>query len=102
MPKGVFVTATDTGVGKTIAAAAIVSGMKRRGIKTGAMKPIETGCVRKEGILEPADGRFLKEVSGMDDSLDLITPVRFEAPLAPFVASRREGLPVQLRQVFGA
>jgi dethiobiotin synthetase len=83
MSKGIFVTATDTGVGKTVVSAAIVRALKRCGINTGAMKPIESGCTRKDGNLEPADGRYLKAVAGMDDSLELITPVRFEAPLAP-------------------
>jgi len=102
MSKGIFVTATDTGVGKTIASASIVRALKQRGIKTGAMKPIETGCCRKDGILEPADGKLLKEIAGMDDTLELITPVRFEAPLAPYIASQVEGMPVDLEKIFNA
>lgn len=102
MSKGIFVTATDTGVGKTVVSAAIVLALKRSGIKAGAMKPIETGCVRKNGILEPSDGTFLKKVARMDDSLELITPVRFEMPLAPYIASQREGFPVELENIFNA
>jgi len=102
MSKGIFVTATDTGVGKTIASAAIVRALKQHGIKTGAMKPIETGCYCKEGILEPADGKLLKALAGMDDPLELITPVRFEAPLAPHIASQVGGLPVDLEKIFAA
>jgi dethiobiotin synthetase len=102
MAKGVFITATDTGVGKTIAAAAIIRALKGQGIKVGAMKPIETGCMRHDGVLIPSDGRFLKKSSGMDDSLDLITPVRFELPLAPHIASQREGVAVELGKVFDA
>ena len=96
MAKGVFITATDTGVGKTVAAAAIVCALKRRGLRVGAMKPLETGCAIKNGILQPADGTFLKEVSGMNDSLDWVTPLRFEAPLAPYIAAQKEGVPVEI------
>jgi dethiobiotin synthetase len=102
MSKGIFVTATDTGVGKTIVSAAIVRALKRCGVTTGAMKPIESGCTRKEGILEPSDGRYLKIIAGMDDPLELITPVRFEAPLAPYCASQAEGIPVDLETIFKA
>ena len=102
MSKGIFVTATDTGVGKTIVSAAIICALKRCGINVGAMKPIESGCTRKAGILEPADGRYLKFVAGMDDPLELITPVRFEAPLAPYCASHAEGVPVDLEKIFNA
>jgi len=102
MSKGIFVTATDTGVGKTIVSAAIICALKRCGINVGAMKPIESGCTRKAGILEPADGRYLKFVAGMDDPLELITPVRFEAPLAPYCASHAEGVPVDLETIFEA
>jgi dethiobiotin synthetase len=102
MSKGIFITATDTGVGKTVVSAAIIGTLKRRGINAGAMKPIETGCSRVNGILEPGDGAYLKAAAGMDDPLELITPVRFEAPLAPYVASREEGIPVAIGSIFKA
>ena len=69
MAKGIFITATDTGVGKTITASTIIRALKGQGIKVGAMKPIETGCMRRDGVLVPSDGWFLKGISGMDDSL---------------------------------
>ncbi|HTZ17274.1 MAG TPA: dethiobiotin synthase [Dissulfurispiraceae bacterium] len=100
MAKGIFVTATDTGVGKTVATAAIVAGLMRCGIKTGIMKPVETGCVMNDGVLGPSDGRFLKAISGMDDPLELVVPVRFESPLAPYVAAGREGVSVDLLKIF--
>ncbi len=102
MGEGIFVTATDTGIGKTVASAAIIRALKRCGIRTGAMKPVETGCARKDNLLEPSDGKFLKEIAGMDDPLENITPLRFESPLAPYVASQREGVPVALEKIFEA
>ncbi len=99
--KGVFITGTDTGVGKTIVAAAIIRALMSKGIKVGAMKPIETGCKKRHGArgtghgkLIPADGIFLREMAGMSDPLDLVVPARFEYPLAPMVASELEKRPV--------
>lgn len=102
MSKGIFVTATDTGVGKTVVAAAIIRVLKLSGIKVGGMKPIETGLVRESGLLAPADGSLLRLAAEMDDAPELVTPQRYEQPLAPYVASSREGLPIDLEAVFNA
>jgi len=128
--KGVFITGTDTGVGKTIVSAVIIRALIRKGIKVGAMKPLETGCKKAEGTvpdlrteqggvplyragveselspwgstLIPADGMFLREMAEMDDPIDLVTPVRFEQPLAPMVAADIEKKVVDLDAVRGA
>ncbi|MBI3592173.1 MAG: dethiobiotin synthase [Nitrospirae bacterium] len=113
MSKGIFITGTDTGVGKTIVSAVIIRAMMKKGINIGAMKPIETGCKKtavsgqqsavKEGTtLIPSDGMFLKEMAEMDDSIDLITPIRFEHPLAPMVASEIEKRQVEINKIFDA
>lgn len=109
MPKGFFITGTDTGVGKTVITAALVKAAQHLGFKAAAMKPIETGCrkpadmrqhtVCSNEILIPIDGKFLREISGAEAPLDLITPVRFENPLAPMPASEREGISVNITQI---
>ena len=109
MAKGFFVTGSDTGVGKTIITAALIRAANIIGLRVCGMKPIETGC-KKTGtrtrssedgkeILLPSDGMFLREAAGMSDSLDLVTPLRFESPLAPLPASEMEGRPVDLDKV---
>ncbi len=106
MAKGVFITGTDTGVGKTMIAAGILRALMRNDIKAGAMKPIETGCVRTgdrgqvTGDLIPADALFLSRIAGMDDPVNVVAPVRFAHPLAPMVASELEGKPVDLETLF--
>jgi len=100
MTKGVFITATDTGVGKTIASAMLIRALIRKGINAGAMKPFETGCIRQGSNLFPSDGVFLKQMAGMDDPVDSIAPVRFELPLAPLVASRLEKRVVNIENIF--
>jgi len=100
--KGIFITGTDTGVGKTVVSAVLIRSLIRKGIRTGAMKPFETGCVNENGELCPQDGMFLKSVAGMDDPLELVTPVRYALPLAPMVASNLERRPVDLSSAFSA
>lgn len=89
--KGIFITGTDTGVGKTIIAAAIIRRLISKGFRPGAMKPVETGCRRDGNTLIPGDGSLLQNIAKMDVLLTDVTPYMFESPVAPFVASEREG-----------
>jgi dethiobiotin synthetase len=89
---GLFVTGSDTGVGKTVVCCAIAEGMRRRHIDVGVMKPIETGV----GSQGPLDAISLSEAAGVEDSLDLICPQRFALPTAPSVAAAHEGRVVDL------
>jgi dethiobiotin synthetase len=100
MKHGYFITGTDTEVGKTIVTSAILRSFIKKGLKIGAMKPVETGCINKDGILLPADGMFLRDMAEMNESLDLITPIKFENPLSPLVASKIEGIDVDIERIF--
>ncbi len=91
MGKGIFVTGTDTGVGKTIIAASLVRMALQEGLRVAVMKPVETGCAREAGQLQPADGLFLWDIAGQPTSLDEAVPIRYETPVAPLVAARIEG-----------
>jgi len=102
MEKGFFVTGTDTGVGKTVVAAAVARVLKSAGIRTAVMKPVETGCRREGDVLVPSDGLFLKSVAGMDENVSVVTPSVFECPLAPLAASEIEGRDVVLDDIFRA
>lgn len=85
------ITGTDTGVGKTHIACALIGALRDRGLSVAAMKPVETGV---EG--EPADARRLCDAAGGRDTLDDVCPERFEEPLAPWVAARRAGRTIAL------
>ena len=93
--KSLFVTGTDTGVGKTVVACAIVRGLRARGVDIGAMKPVETG-VEAAG---PLDAQALRAAAGDTDDLDLVCPLRFSLPAAPTVAARAEGRSVDFRRI---
>ncbi len=69
---------------------ALVRALKADGMDACGMKPVESGCERRGGELLPADGMFLKEVSGSREAIEDITPCRLEHPLAPMVAAEME------------
>jgi len=102
MPKGFFVTGTDTGVGKTLIAAALIKAIGLLGMSVCGMKPIETGCTREGNTLVPSDGMFLKNIASMDETLSHVTPCCFEHALAPIVAADMEGITVNLNKVRSA
>jgi dethiobiotin synthetase len=98
---GVFVTGTDTGVGKTVVACALAERLRARGLDVGVMKPIETGV----GPQGPLDAIALAEAAAVDDAIELVCPVRLALPAAPQVAARQEGREVDvaaIRSVYDA
>jgi dethiobiotin synthetase len=89
----ILVTGTDTGVGKTVVTAGLVSALRRRGINAGVMKPVATGCERDEnGDFISPDTEFLCAVTGVEDPYFMVTPVCLEPALAPAVAARTSGV----------
>lgn len=99
---GLFVTGTDTEVGKTLIAGAIARCLRRRGRAVEVFKPVATGCRRgREGLIS-ADAEFLAACADSRRTLAEIAPVRFAAALAPNVAAQREHRPVDLEAIFEA
>jgi dethiobiotin synthetase len=86
---GLFITGTDTGVGKTVVAGAIADWFRRRHRRVGVLKPVATGCVhRREGLVSE-DAEFLAHCADARFPLDVICPQRYAEPLAPTVAAER-------------
>ena len=75
--------------------------MRARGIDVGVMKPVETGCPRQDGRLEPRDALTLKERAGTTDRLDEICPYALEMPAAPWVAAEAAGVAIDLDRIAG-
>ncbi len=96
--RGLFVTATDTGVGKTEVACALVANARADGIDAVGMKPAQAGHTPGE----PSDAERLRHASGGVEPLDALCPYSFAAPLAPAVAARVEGREVSLARVLEA
>ena len=97
MMKSLFITGTDTGVGKTTIAASIAAFFSiRKGMNVGVMKPFESGLSKRNKDLLPWDGICLREASGSTDDLNDISPYTFEAPLAPEVAASLEHVQIDI------
>ena len=122
---GVFVTGTDSAVGKTVIAGGLAASLASIGVDVGVMKPIATGgeeldstSIAVEGKISgdatqnhatsvgevnrqlvSEDAIFLKHAAQVEDSLELINPICLRDPLAPSVASELEGLPIDLTRV---
>lgn len=96
---GVFVTGTDTDVGKTVIAAAIAAALRDDSRRVAVLKPVATGCVYgREGLISE-DAELLAAASDTDQPLDLICPNRYAEPLAPSVAARRAGVSVDYEAI---
>ena len=89
--KLIFVTATDTGVGKTLLTALLLTHLRETGRRAFAIKPFCTGS--------RDDGRLLHCLQNHDLSLNEINPFYFSEPVAPLIASRKHRRPVSLSQV---
>ncbi|MCA9297134.1 MAG: dethiobiotin synthase [Phycisphaerales bacterium] len=95
-PMGIFITGTDTGVGKTVVACGIARMLADAGHRVGVFKPIETG-VPADG--DPLDGALLRAASRTAQSMRDIVPIQYAEPLAPKVAAERAGVPVDLDMI---
>ncbi len=100
--RGIFVTGTDTGVGKTVIAGAIARILSSEGIDVGVMKPFESGCRQSGESLIPRDAAYLKRAARSDDPLQLITPYPFKEPLAPYAAAMRTKKKIDFARVLKA
>jgi dethiobiotin synthetase len=97
--KGVFVTGTDTGVGKTWVAAGLTAVLRRWGLSACYFKPVQSGCPEENGQLIPTDARLAQELAHLDEPLNLLTPITLRLSLAPGVAAAREGIKVDLDRI---
>jgi dethiobiotin synthetase len=98
--RGVFIAATDTGVGKTLVASALVKCLTQRGIDVGVMKPIETGVSRSRKA--QSDGARLRRAAGSCDPMAEVSPYVFRLPVAPVSAARAEGTSVRIATIIRA
>lgn len=100
--KGIFITGTGTGVGKTVVAGGLAGALRFTGINVGVMKPLESGCKKKGRWLIPQDALFLQNMAAVEDDLNLINPYRFRNPLAPAMAADLEEIEVVTERIMEA
>ncbi|MBI1336799.1 MAG: dethiobiotin synthase [Phycisphaera sp.] len=92
--KGLFVTGTDTGVGKTVATCAIAWQLRKRGLRVNVCKPFATGCRRDREGLVSEDAEAVAHFADCRQPLHVVNPIRYAQPLAPAVAAEVEKKPV--------
>lgn len=99
MGRGLFITGTDTGVGKTLVTAMILVGLQEAGLRVAAMKPVETGCPVREGRLVPADAEYLRTVGRLAEPPGAMAPYTFALPAAPWAAAREARVEIVLDRI---
>lgn len=97
--RGIFVTATDTNVGKTVIAAGLTAALRSLDYRAIYFKPIQSGAIEAEGGLIPGDARLAQKLAGLEEPLTILTPVVLKLPLAPAVAAAQAGVTIDLEKI---
>lgn len=100
--RGLLITGTDTGVGKTLVGCGLAAALTAQGKTVGVLKPAETGCAVREGSLYPEDAARLAAYARMSAPLDQICPYRFSPPVAPSVAAEQAGMTIEPQRIISA
>lgn len=98
MAKGIFITGTDTGVGKTIVAASLALLLRKRGVNVGVMKPVTSGCREVDGKLISDDGELLSWAAGIPYS-ENVSPYVLKEPIAPAEAAKIDGIQIEFSRI---
>jgi len=105
--RGAFITGTDTGVGKTLAAASLVAALNTRGVRAAGMKPVASGSAATALGLRNADAELLlvksaRRLDGADFDYAQINPYAFAEPIAPHLAAHDSGVEIALAPITAA
>lgn len=100
--KGIFITGTDTGVGKTVVAAALARLLHERGVNVGVMKPVTSGCREESGHLVSEDAELLAWGAGLAGVDSDVAPYLLRQPIAPAEAASRDGVRINFRIIGNA
>ncbi len=92
MKSALFVTGTDTGVGKTLATSVLLAQASARGLRTAALKPIASGCYRTPNGLRNIDAELLRKTMSVSLAYEQVNPYAFEPPVAPHILMAEQHL----------
>ena len=98
----VYVTGTDTGIGKTLASCALLHALRGHGLRAVGMKPVASGCECRDGEWRNADALALQRAGESGIAYADINPFALEHPLAPELAARDAGIDVALPPILAA
>lgn len=97
-----YVTGTDTGIGKTLASSALLHALRGHGLRAAGMKPVASGCERLDAEWRNADALALQAAGVPGVAYADINPFALEHPLAPELAARDAGIEVTLPPILDA
>jgi dethiobiotin synthetase len=101
-PRGVFVTGTDTGIGKSVASASLLHALRARGMRAVGMKPVASGCERTSEGWRNEDALLLQAASAPRPRYDDVNPYALPQPLAPELAAAEAGVEIALATILAA
>ncbi|TCS73396.1 dethiobiotin synthetase [Sulfuritortus calidifontis] len=99
---GIFVTGTDTGVGKTRVAVALIEALKAQGLRVVGMKPVAAGCDEVAGEWLNEDVARLRAAANVAAPMAWVNPYRFPEPIAPHIAAARQNTRIELAPIVAA
>lgn len=94
--RGVFITGTDTGVGKTVVACALLELLAAQGLTTAAFKPVAAGARRTPRGLRNDDAERLRACATQQQTYSSVNPVVLEPAIAPHIAARQAGVDIRI------
>jgi len=95
----IFITGTDTGIGKTWFSQALIQALVNGGHRVAAMKPVASGAIIKNGLLRNEDALMLQRVASVEASYEQVNPFCFEPAIAPQLAARAVGADINLQTI---
>jgi dethiobiotin synthetase len=102
MQKALFITGTDTDVGKTHVACQIIQQYVAQGLKVVGMKPVAAGCELVDGVWLNEDVQKLTAASNVDAPAELVNSYCFKEYIAPHLAAEKAGVVIELGTILAA
>ncbi len=96
---GYFVTATDTGVGKTVVTLGLMQLLQAQGRSVAAMKPVASGCERHAAGMHNADALLLQQQASVALDYGLVNPYAFEPAIAPHIAAEQACITIDIEKI---
>ncbi len=99
MTRRIFITGTDTGIGKTLVGQLLVETLVERGQRVAVMKPVASGATVQQGELQNEDAQILRQASNVDAAYERINPYCFEPAIAPHIAAHEAKVDIDLHNI---
>jgi dethiobiotin synthetase len=96
MNRGVFITGTDTGIGKSLVSASLLRALQDQGLRALGMKPVASGCTPTPQGLRNEDGELLRTHGSGAPDYALVNPYALPEPIAPHLAAKHAGVVIEL------